>query len=429
MKNELTSELANGLTGAPTSAPTSDALSGPLERDGHWWLVLSGLVALCVSVGPMVQFSFAVFLKPLSEGFGVDRATISAAPSLALLLAALATPVLGLLADRFGPRVIVAAAVPVSAAVFFLLGVAPSTGAFIALYALAGITVTGHSPLPFVKAIAASFTRRRGLALGIALAGIGIGNAVMPMLAQHLITVYGWQQAYAGLALCILVLAWPAALMLPGRQAGKAASVAMRYGVDPRTAVRSRMFWMLAAGFALVSFAASGAIGHIVALLSDRGIAADRAAAALGIGGVALIFGRLLSGYLIDRVFAPYVAAFFFATPLVGVLLLMTTSEPAWAWAAAALLGLGVGAEIDLIGYIVSRYLGQRSFGALYGYLYTAFMVGNALGPMAMGVSFVRTGSYTAALGVFAVGLVVACLFVLRLGPYRFTVSGEPVGE
>ena len=134
-----------------------------------------------------------------------------------------------------------------------------------------------------------------------------------------------------------------------------------------------------------------------------------------------------MTGYLLDRFFAPHVALAFIIIPLAGVCLLLYPGSAAFAIAAAVCIGIGLGAEVDLIAFMLSRYFGMRSFGEIYGYLFAVFMFGSGIGPFLMGLSFSQTGSYATTLIGLAIGLVIASVLVLRVGPYTYPVarSGE----
>jgi hypothetical protein len=108
-----------------------------------------------------------------------------------------------------------------------------------------------------------------------------------------------------------------------------------------------------------------------------------------------------------------------FAAPLLGVALLLTGRQDAAA-IGAVLIGMGLGAEVDLIAFLLSRYLGMRSFGEIYGYFFALFMLGAGAGPFAMGITFDRTGSYDLMLGCSAIALALASALMLRLGPYAY---------
>jgi MFS family permease len=197
-------------------------------------------------------------------------------------------------------------------------------------------------------------------------------------------------------------------------------------GLTAAQALRSNAFVKLAVGFFLVALAASGTIAHIVPMMVDRGMEARSATGALSAAGIALIGGRLMAGYLLDRVFAPYIAVVFFALPLVGIALLLGSTAPELTVSAAVLVGLGLGAEVDLIAFLQSRYLGLRAFGEIYGYLFAIFMLGSATGPFLMGMSHQHLHGYAPALWALIAGLLVACLLMSRLGAYRYGAAPQP---
>ena len=159
-------------------------------------------------------------------------------------------------------------------------------------------------------------------------------------------------------------------------------------------------------------------------LLTDRGLSAASAAGVLGVFGLATLCGRLLAGWLVDRIFAPYVASIFFLAPIAGFAFLASGGEllPA---IGVVLMGLGLGTEIDLIAFLVSRYFGQRAFGELYGYFFMVFGIGSSLGRMLGGFVFDMAGSYTPALIGAAISLVTAVALVNRLGAYAYPVRRD----
>jgi len=133
-----------------------------------------------------------------------------------------------------------------------------------------------------------------------------------------------------------------------------------------------------------------------------------------------------MSGYLVDRILAPFVAAFFFLLPCLGIYLLDSTVAPV---AGIISLGLASGTEIDMIGFLTSRYFGMKRFGRLYGYLFAFFVVGSAIGPSMMGLSFERLHSYQPALWTFGAFMIVASAAILGLGPYRYPPEAKAAAE
>jgi predicted MFS family arabinose efflux permease len=151
------------------------------------------------------------------------------------------------------------------------------------------------------------------------------------------------------------------------RFAKRASAVADDIGL--RAAVRGSHFWAIAVALFLVAGSVNGSIAHIVPLLANRGVSTQAATAALSSAGLALILGRILSGYCLDRLFAPFVSATFFLVPLCGILLLGSGTNTALALFAAILLGIGIGAEVDIMAFLVGHYFGLSSYGRIYGTL------------------------------------------------------------
>lgn len=394
-----------------------------------WWIVVGSMLGLIVGNGPVMQFTFGVFLKPVMTELGSDRATVSAALLAGLCLTGIAAPIAGRLIDRFGIR-----AVALPAIALFAIGIAAlgllvhSVAGFILLYGLLGILSVGQSPLPYARAVTAAFDARRGLALGVSMAGVGLGTALLPPLAQWLVDEFGWRTAYALLGALVFAVAFPAMALLvgTGERLLRGPARDQVAGVSGRGAAGSATFWVLAVAFFCVAMAASGMTAHLIPLLTDRGVSTTTATAAISVAGLALIGGRLLAGYLLDRLFAPYVALAFFFAPLLGIVLLLAAASTESAFVAALLVGAGLGAEVDLIAYLLSRYFGMRAFGEIYGYLFAVFMLGSGVGPFLMGVSFTQTDGYDPALLFFAAALVLACVLMLRLGPYAFGAVPAP---
>ena len=134
---------------------------------------------------------------------------------------------------------------------------------------------------------------------------------------------------------------------------------------------------------------------HIVALLTDRGIALQTATTALSGTGIALLAGRVLSGWLLDRLWGPYVAVGFFVMPMIGIAILASEASGAAPFVGAMACGLGIGAEIDLMAFFASRYFGLRNYAKIYGTMFGMFGFGVGLGPTLSGISFDRFHSYT----------------------------------
>jgi predicted MFS family arabinose efflux permease len=166
--------------------------------------------------------------------------------------------------------------------------------------------------------------------------------------------------------------------------------------------------------------AINGTLTSLVAMLTDRGEPAAVATSALATAGLAAIFGRIVCGYCLDKIFGPYVAIGFFVMPMVGIALLATGGSGYRSLVGAILCGSGVGAEIDLMSFLAGRYFGLRAFGKIYGLMFGIFALGTGLGPYLMGLSYDAWHSYYPMLMIFEFALAVTCSLFIRLGPYPF---------
>lgn len=390
-----------------------------------WLVVLGSTLSLIVSNGPILFFTFAVFLKPISDQLGWSRGEMSLAVTAGLFLGGFATPFAGIAIDRWGIRRVTLVVITLFAATFALISqTTANVTVFILLYAICGVFASGQAPLPYAKAISGWFEDRRGLALGIAMAGVGVGVAVMPQVTRALLNSFDWRSVYLMAGLITWLVAFPSVFFFvkdPPKEQGARGGAAVTEGDDMAFALRHRVFWLIVIAAFLLVVAINGVIAHMVALLTDHGVPGSVAVRMLVAVGLSTIVGRLLSGYLLDRFFAPYLAAAIFLVPLIGVLILLsgTTIIPLVVIAAIC-LGLGLGAEVDIIGFLVGRYFGLRRYGEIYGYIFAVFTVGTGVGPYLMGVSFDATANYKAALAGFCVLLVLSSVLIAMLGPYRY---------
>jgi predicted MFS family arabinose efflux permease len=406
--------------------------AAPFEN--RWWIVFGATLSMFVAQGPVILYTLGLFIKPLNQEFGWDRASISAAGGVAAIFSAITVPFVGSLIDRWGVRTVLLPIVVLCASSVALIALAPkSVVVFMLLFAITGVLGSGQGPLAYAKCVSAWFDDRRGLALGITMSGIGLGAAVIPQYTQFLIGNFGWRAAYVGLGLLTLMVAFPAVFLFIREPATARTVAAQSSGsldrppdLEVREVLGGRRFWLIACALMLVSTVTQGLVVHTVPLLTDKGYSPEVAAALMIAVGLSTMAGRLLSGYLVDRIFAPFVAAFFFLLPCLGIYLLDSTVSPV---VGIISLGLASGTEIDMIGFLTSRYFGMKRFGQLYGYLFASFVVGSAVGPYMMGLAFERSHSYEPALWMFSAFMLLASGAILSLGHYRYPAEEKtPAG-
>lgn len=395
----------------------------------RWWIVVAAILSLIVGQGSINVFAAGVFLKPVAQELGFGRGAISTAIGLSSLVTALALPFFGRLVDRYGVRPMLLSSITLFAlATAALALLTPSTTVLILLFAISGIMGVGQTPTPYSKVITAWFDRQRGLALGLALAGVGLGTIIIPQLSNALVANFGWRIGYVGLGIAIFVLAFlPVALFVrePAPRSADRHAEAVAQGISFSEAIRTWRYWATALVFFFAATTINGSIIHVVPLLTDRGIAPGVAAAALSAAGLALIGARIIAGYCLDKIFAPYIAVFFLLCPMAGIAILASGIAGPWPVVGTILLGMGIGAEIDILSFVVSRYFGIRFFGTLHGFGFALALIGNAAGASILGWFFQLAHSYTPGFVVFEILLAIACVLMMTLGPYRYPAALE----
>ncbi|HEY7304440.1 MAG TPA: MFS transporter [Bryobacteraceae bacterium] len=406
-----------------------------------WWVVLASGFALLIGPVPVLVFSFGVFLKPLATEFHATRGATSLALTLHNTIAGFGIAFAGRLVDRFGPRRVILPAMIMTGLI--LLSSYLCSASIWQLYAFflaAGLFGSGVAPVSFATVVSHWFDRRRGLALGLMLLGMGLGAVIMPSVAERLIEGFGWRFAYAAIGTAMLLVAVPvtgALLKDDPEQMGLVPDGASRAATLPaltrdnpgcslREALHARTFWLLLCAFVLVSASVHACFTHIAAILTDRGSSVQAAALASSLFGGGVLIGRAASGYLLDRFFAPRVAAVIFGCAAAGVALLGTTTSQPLAFIAALLIGLGWGTEGDVKAYLISRYFGLRSFGAIFGFTFAAFVLAGGLGAYLMGAVFDAKRSYGFGLTLACIGVSLSAALIMLLGPYRYRI-GTPV--
>jgi len=330
--------------------------------------------------------------------------------------------------DRFGiRRVIVCSAIVFGLATAAMSLQDGSILMWVVLSVVVGVSGAATSVLGYLAVLPQWFDRRLGLALGIAMCGLGAGTVILPITAQILVTTFGWRVAYVGLGVGSILLSLAACGLLRERYSGARRAAHARDGVALRVALRSYRLWAIWLVFVLSSAATLSLGPHLPSLFADRGFDAAMAARSASMVGVGLLVGRLLTGLLIDKIHAPLVASVFFVGGAVGVFLLRSTHDYTTLLVATTLIGLTIGAEGDLISYLVRSYFGLASFGSLFGIAFSGYGLGAVIGPIGLGAWFDRHGSYDVPLLVLPCMLLAASALVLSLGRYRAGAEGHGV--
>lgn len=368
-----------------------------------WPLIAASFIGIAIGISSLYFYSLGIFIKPMAAEFGWGRGAASLGALVGTAGAAIMSIPIGRLVDRIGSvRVAICSLIMLAAGFIAIGALTHDLTSFLILTGIVSLTTAGSSPLPFSRLIVAAFSRNRGFALGITLAGTGIGAILVPRLLSPFVAVYGWRAGYfvlAGIIAALTPLVW---LLLRNahddRRAVSAALPLVRYLSDPAFRVFAPMF-MLAATAVL------GTVVQFVPMISDWGLSPGAAGAMAALIGVAAIGGRLTTGWLLDRFATHTVNAAVFGIAAAGLGLLAWGGLP-FVVPGALIVGLAVGAEVDLIAFLVGRYFPRHVYGAMYGAVYTAFLIGGAIGPALSGYLQQASGSYR--LSLFAASALLA---------------------
>lgn len=358
-----------------------------------WVIVWATFVCLALIFG--VSYSFAAFFESFAAEFDAQRADVALVFGLSGGVYFVLGAGGGMLADRFGPRAVT------SAGMLFIAGglaVSSLATSMSLVYAAYGVGIGVGIALVYTPAIACVqpwFKQRRGLAAGLASAGIGAGTVLIPLLAAGAIATIQWRGALAAMAAGVLVIGLAASWLLKPAPVEAGTTVRKAAGSSLSEALRNRHFWWLYVSVAAASPTMFIPFAHVSAAARDLGIHDAQAVGLVGLIGVGSMVGRFAIGALADRL--GRVRTLVIAQASVGLsYLLWYAAGSAEALSLFALwFGLSYGGIVSLLPAICMDLFGARAVASIIGTLYTAAALGNLLGPVLAGASFDRWASYT----------------------------------
>jgi len=393
------------------------------ELTRNWLLLLSASLGVICSSIVLPFYSLGALVVPITEEFGWSRAEFQLALLFSTGTGVITAPAVGWLLERVGARVM---------AISGLIGLALALASasliegqlwmLYACYTAMAFLGAGTIPVTWTRAVTSLFFEQRGLALGIMLSGTGICAIIIPQYTVWMIEHFGWRTAYLGLAALPIIIAGPMVFLFfkPGEdiESDLEVSEANQTGYTFFEATRGYRFWVLLVSIFLVYIAMSGMVPNLIPALTDQGISAQKAATAISVFGIAVIAGRLIVGYLVDKIWAPGVAAVAIGLPVIGSLILAGAPGFLVACVAAAMLGFAAGAELDLMSFLAAKYFGLKHYPQIYAVLYSALALASGLAPMLFARVFDVTGSYEIGFLVGAGFFAVGAGMILLLGRY-----------
>jgi MFS family permease len=369
--------------------------------------------------------TYAAFLLPLEREFHWTRSQLTGVYAIYLLVNGFTAPLVGMVFDRLGPRWVYGAGMSCLGAAFFFAAELSSLWQFyLFIGVLVGLGVSLNGMVPGSALLSRWYRERLSTAIGVAFSAIGVGTIVFVPLAQYLIGEFEWRQAYRILGIGLLALVPVILFAVPWRRFA-AGDPDMRreaqqrkkagQGWTPRAALRTPMFWGLAAVFFFTAVAMFSVVVQLVAFFVDAGFSPLTAASAYGLLGLLSAVSVMSSGFLSDR-FGNLrtVSASFLGTAAGMAILLAMTAAPSAALLAlfVALFGLCMGTRGPIVSSISARYFAGPHVATIYGGIYAANALGAAAGSFMGGVLHDLTGGYRVGLG--------AALFFIALAAAPF---------
>ncbi len=408
-----------------------------------WWIVLATSLIHFWGAG-IFFYSFTAFFNPLVQEFRWSYTATSFASSFRSLESGIAAPVVGFLTDKFGPRRLILIGSVWAGIGCMLLSRIDSLWSFYATFIFLSIGSSMMFPLPGWAAVTNWFSRKRGTAMGILMAAIGLSGVLIP-LVNWFITQYGWRATFIIAGAGMWVIGIPLSLVVrhrpeqygylpdgaerPGKEIEREASQRQTHldredsGSDVRQATKTRAFWILAIVATASAIATHAVAVHIMPYLISIQMPREIASAIAASVVISSVAGRLGFGWLGDRMDKRYLLASALFLQALGLLIFAYTNSVAYAIVFLALFGPGFGGVITLRLAIQVDYFGRKAFGSIQGVMQAIHMVGSILGPVFAGWIYDIRSSYQWAWLVLTIIIFLSIPLIVTLKPPKEQMS------
>jgi len=388
-----------------------------------WVIVAAGCIILVLEYG--CQYSYGIFFTELRTDLGWTGTMVSGAYSLFMVVHGITYLLAGRFNDRHGPRLALMISIIAVCAGYALMSTVTAEWQLYTFYGVIIAMGLSFGYMPVVSSVPRWFVRRRGTALGITVAGIGMGTLVFAPLAQLLIFKFDWRLSYLILAGLFVTIAFPVSRLMKLDPAEKGL---LPYGIEQtagvteagdnsspstvdftvRQAIKTKSFWLLFTMYVLALVPVQMVMVHLKAYAVHWGIAEMTAAVALGLVGGVSIIGRIAMGSVSDRIGRKVSFIISFISMAVIMVWLMKARQPWQFYLFSAIFGFGYGGFVPLLPATVGDWFGMKFHGSIFGMLSLAVAIGGAAGPLLAGYVFDSFGSYDIAIIVGAAALFVA---------------------
>ncbi len=401
----------------------------------RWWVILALSLILFLSNG-FGFYASGFFIKPLQARFGWGRGEVSLAFTLGTLVMGVMSPLAGVLADRGHARLVIGGGSLIAGLAFVSLSATNGLWYWYLLFAAFAAGQAGMLMPPISAVVARWFHDGRGMAMGAATVGIGLGGVVLSPVVAAVIQAVGWRGTFVLMGACIMAVGVPVSLLVFGWKPPSPARVgagAVRARAMPaerwtaRATLRTDTFWLLSSAFMLGYLGQGAVLLHTVPYLQGRGESVGLAGAVLGaVAGLGIV-GKLGGGYLSDRLSPRAVTMAALVGDVLGLLGLLLLPGNAGIACYVVVFGISMGSLVTLQPLVIMQFYGPASLGSLMGATTAVSTLGMAVGPAMAGFLYDWSGSYTVAFASFMVGNLVAVALLVATRRPRLPVAARPV--
>ena len=393
-----------------------------------WKSLLAATIGTMCGIFTLTNYTQGFFVGPVTSEFGWSAPQFFLSYTVLMCSGLLTGPLIGYIAQTVGLRTVGIVGLIGHSLAYVVLSL--NTGSLMLWYlswALVAILGAGSLPIIWTGVLNNWFTKHRGKAIGITMAGTGLGAFLLPPIVEFLITNHGWRTAYRGIGLGALLISLPIVFALFKEKPDSStatdgevmANKVETWGLTTKDAMRTKQFWILGAVLFLTVIVVAGLLSNFERIMTEQGFERSSIAQIAAVMGLTVIIGRLMVGALVDRFWAPGVAACFFLVATLGLLILVGTQVTmATALLVAVMIGLAAGAELDLLAYLTGKYFGPAHYPAIFGLIIAFFTVGAGIAPPLFGMAAQMFQGYGTMLSISIGLLLVSILLFLSLGRY-----------
>ena len=393
-----------------------------------WKSLLAATIGTMCGIFTLTNYTQGFFVGPVTSEFGWSAPQFFLSYTVLMCSGLLTGPLIGFIAQKVGLRTVGIIGLIGHSLAYVVLSL--NNGSLMLWYlswALVAILGAGSLPIIWTGVLNNWFSKHRGKAIGITMAGTGLGAFLLPPIVEFLIANHGWRTAYRGIGMGALLISLPIVFALFKEKPDSStatdgevmANKVETWGLTTKDAMRTKQFWILGAVLFLTVIVVAGLLSNFERIMTEQGFERSSIAQIAAVMGLTVIIGRLMVGALVDRFWAPGVAACFFLVATLGLLILVGTQVTmATALLVAVMIGLAAGAELDLLAYLTGKYFGPAHYPAIFGLIIAFFTVGAGIAPPLFGMAAQMFQGYGTMLSISIGLLLVSILLFLSLGRY-----------